>query len=211
MGLMLLTQFGLVWDYTYTNILGTKIDTLKELLASPLGIVIVLVIAVVAYFFFMRIIKPAFERSAIYQRLKGVYSGFMDGIKTIGNLSNFSTFTFHSIMLWVCYFGMMYTSMFAFPEVGAAGLGAAITLLVFGTFGMMAPVQGGMGAFHLAVQAALILYGVRAEEALLFAFVVHATQQGLVLLTGLIALVWLPIYNKDRLFAAEEAPAPASN
>jgi glycosyltransferase 2 family protein len=210
MGLMLLTQFRLVWDYTYANILGSKIDAARELLASPLGIVIVLASLVVLYFIFVRWMQPAIACSSVYLRLKNVFSGFSEGIRSISNLNSFPMFTFHSVMIWVCYFAMMYSSMFAFPEVGAAGVGAAITLLVFGTFGMMAPVQGGMGAFHLAVQASLILYGVRPEEALLFAFVIHATQQGMILVLGFLSFILLPIYNKDRLILGDEATV-ASN
>jgi len=198
MGLMLLTQFGIVWDYTYKNILGDKIQQIRGILSSPEGIASGIGVLIGFYFLFTRVLQPRLVRSSFYGRIKGVFIDFFNGIKTIRNLNSLPWFVFHSTMIWLCYFGMMYSSMYSFPEVGAAGVGGAITMLVFGTFGMMAPVQGGMGAFHLAVQASLVLYGVKPDVALLFAFVVHATQQAMVLILGFLSFILLPVYNRDR-------------
>ena len=54
---------------------------------------------------------------------------------------------------------MSYVVFFALPETEGLTAWAGVAVLVMGSFGMAAPVQGGFGAFHALVSGILVLYG----------------------------------------------------
>ena len=67
-----------------------------------------------------------------------------------------------------------------------------------GSFGIIAPVQGGLGAWHFMVISTMTLYGLGEYEAGTFAFIVHGGQTILQLVAGIVALVALNISNRGR-------------
>ena len=71
-----------------------------------------------------------------------------------------------------------------------------LSTLVIGSLGMVAPVQGGIGAYHFCVQLCLQLYGFAKETALSFAFIVHTAQTLLIIVSGLSAFLLLPFTLK---------------
>ena len=68
-------------------------------------------------------------------------------------------------MTYVCFFAIESTQLLS-PIDG-------LFIMVVGGLGMVAPVQGGIGAYHLVVKIGLIL-GISSDAALLFATIVHA-------------------------------------
>jgi len=61
---------------------------------------------------------------------------------------------------------------------------AGLTVLVMSGFGMSAPVQGGIGVFHILVSSVLVLYGISPEEGKMFALIAHSTQFLTVMVVG---------------------------
>ena len=100
-------------------------------------------------------------------------------------------FIFHSVLIWFLYFLGVYASLFALPSTSGLGLNTALFLLVAGGFGMSAPVQGGIGAYHLLVSQGLILYGVSQQDGLTFATLLHSLQLLLILVFGAASLLLL--------------------
>ncbi|HQV01533.1 MAG TPA: hypothetical protein PLO59_10260, partial [Bacteroidia bacterium] len=70
---------------------------------------------------------------------------------------------------------------------------ASLFILVAGGLGMTAPVQGGIGAYHLLVSAALVLFGVAYEDGLAFATLLHTAQMLQIVVLGLLALLALTL------------------
>ena len=64
-------------------------------------------------------------------------------------------------------------------------------IMVVGGLGMVAPVQGGIGAYHLVVKIGLMILGISADAALLFATIVHTCQTLMTLFVGSISLLML--------------------
>ena len=63
---------------------------------------------------------------------------------------------------------------------------------------MSAPVQGGIGAYHLLVSQGLMLYGLSQQDGLTFATLLHTLQLLLVVVFGVISLLLLFSENKKR-------------
>ena len=113
------------------------------------------------------------------------------GLRSITNLRRPWLFVFHSVFIWVLYFLGLYFCFLALPYTAGLGYRAALFALVAGGFGMSAPVQGGIGAYHLLVSKGLMLYGVSQEDGLAFATLVHSLQLLLVLIFGTASLILL--------------------
>ena len=73
-----------------------------------------------------------------------------------------------------------------------------LMVFVFGALGMVVPSPGGLGTYHLMIMAGLTIYGVEAVDGFSFANILFFAIQifGNVLF-GIIALVALPIINRD--------------
>jgi len=121
---------------------------------------------------------------------------FAEGFKTIGKLKRKGLFIFHSLFIWFLYYAMMYCVFFAFSFTSHVGPLAALAVFVLGSFGMVAPVQGGIGAWHFMVIQGLALYGVEKDNATVFALVAHGTSTFVLIIIGLISLLVLPFVNE---------------
>jgi uncharacterized membrane protein YbhN (UPF0104 family) len=93
---------------------------------------------------------------------------------------------------------MGYIAFFALPATSNLGLNVALAVLVTGGLGMAAPVQGGIGIFHLIVQSTLLVYGIGKEAGMAYALLVHTTQNLLVVVMGGISFVMSMLNSKNQ-------------
>ncbi|MEO6167708.1 MAG: lysylphosphatidylglycerol synthase transmembrane domain-containing protein [Chitinophagales bacterium] len=194
--LVLLMEFekmsSMAEDYVFAPI-GEKVAFLLSqgivFYALVIGVFAALLFA--SWFFLVRI-----RRTKYYLKLKDMLRGFLDGLKTIGNLKNRNLFLLYTTLIWLMYFLMSYVCFYCFPATSSLGWVAALAVMVFGAFGWAAPVQGGFGTFHVIVTQALFLYGIANDDGLAFAILNHATQVFGMLVFGGLALIVLPIINR---------------
>jgi glycosyltransferase 2 family protein len=73
-----------------------------------------------------------------------------------------------------------------------------LTTFVLASFGMVAPVQGGIGAWHFMAIESLALYGMHLENGVIFAFVAHASMTIMIIVLGIISLLVLPFINRRK-------------
>ena len=66
-----------------------------------------------------------------------------------------------------------------------------------GSYAVLIPTPNGAGPWHFAVKTMLILYGVAADDAILFALVVHAMQTGLIIVLGMVGLTALQFTKRQ--------------
>ena len=99
------------------------------------------------------------------------------------------------------YFLMFYVCFFCFGFTSHLGILVGLTVFVLGSYGMVAPVQGGIGAWHFMVIAALMIYlphvpGIE-SMAKAFALLTHSSMTLLYIVVGVICVITLPLYNRD--------------
>lgn len=134
---------------------------------------------------FFNFLESKKDTSKIIQLLMG----WIDGIKSIFLVKNRALFIFYSAGIWICYYLNAYVLLLAFPESMNLGLGAAVTVLVMGSFGMTMPTQGGIGAYHSLVGSTLVYYGIQKTNATALATFFHGTQMISILLLGGISFI----------------------
>ena len=165
-------------------------EKFQKLTGSPLlliAFVLVLMLLLGLAIYFLRRNRKRDSDSKINK----IVRGFIDGLRSVGRLKRPGLFIFQSVFIWVLYYLGVYVALYAFSFTADLGANAALFLLVAGGLGMSAPVQGGIGAYHLLVKEGLILYGVAAENGLAFAFVLHGLQMLLVIALGIVSLFLL--------------------
>ncbi len=157
-----------------------------------LGLVIWLFI-----FFRKRLIDPTHK--SFFHKLKRQLSGLKSGLLTILTIKRKARFLFLSLLIWLLYFFTVYLCFFAIEATSHLSVSAGITLLAVGSLGIVAPVPGGIGTYHFLTMTTLNeLYGIAAESAISYAYISHATQTIVVLLTGALSWTMVSLINKKN-------------
>ena len=88
--------------------------------------------------------------------------------------------------------------MFATVPTSHLTLIDGLFVMVVGSFGMIVPVQGGFGAFHLITAMGLGIFGISNEDGLVFATIGHESQMLLYIALGTIAMAVLFLKRKPK-------------
>jgi uncharacterized protein (TIRG00374 family) len=144
----------------------------------------------IVYLFRMK--NPPVFISKIIALIKGV----LEGLISIRRLKNKPLFLFYSCAIWIIYLFMTYVCFFALSATSHLGIGAGLFVTVLGGIGMTAPVQGGIGVYHLLVMQGLVLYGLSGEDGVVFATLVHTTQTLMLIGLGFISMILLFLFTK---------------
>lgn len=175
-----------------TKMLANKSQTATN--HTPLlvfgGLILILVLLV--YVFRKHILKNSFV-----QKIIGFGVGLLKGVISIKDVENKWSFVFHTFLIWLMYFCTVYFLFFAFETTSHLGANVALALFVIGSLGMVAPVPGGVGAFHFLVTQGLILYGLSENIAAEFAALAHAIQMVQIIVIGGVAF-FAGIYVLNR-------------
>jgi uncharacterized protein (TIRG00374 family) len=179
--LVLVLKFELFLAFLATIFEGQTID-LNSIIG---GALVIIIIALALYF----IIKKSLKKSRFYQKIQNFVVGMKDGFKSINGLKNKTGFWMHTFIIWLMYLLMTYVCFFSIEATRLLTLADGLYTMVIGGFGMVAPVQGGIGAYHYIVKVGLMILDVSENAALLFATVVHTAQTLMTLCFGGISIL----------------------
>lgn len=145
------------------------------------------------------IFREQLSRIKIVSKGKDIIRGVVEGLKTVYTLKRRGAFLLHTIFIWLSYWMMTWVVVFALPATSHLGIIDGLFLLVIGGFGMAAPVQSGIGAYHWIVSRGLVAVyaGISLEEGLVFATISHESQSLLMILLGSFSFIML--FKKRRL------------
>jgi uncharacterized protein (TIRG00374 family) len=168
-------------------------EKLRALFTSPYliaGIVLFLGAAIFA------VSSVQVRNSAPGRKIIGFLKGMAEGLKSIASLKRPWLFVFHSTLIWLLYFLMLYIGFSAFGPTSNLSLGAGLVIFTLGSIGFVIPSPGGMGTYHFLITAGLMMYGVNGADGFSFANIMFFTIQIFAnILFGLLALILLPLLN----------------
>ena len=133
----------------------------------------------------------AMRQNTLFVKIETFVMGLIDGLLSVRKLRSPGAFLFHTVLIWLMYFLCAYVSFFVLKETSHLSLLAGLTVLIMGGLGMSAPVQGGIGPYHLLVSSALVLYGLSQENGLALATYMHGTQMILMLILGGLSFLYV--------------------
>lgn len=197
-------EYDRVGNFLVDSIINPITVKVNQSLQSVMFISVAAIILVAlagTIFWFVKKSRQAGAESKIMVMIKGLF----DGLLSIGQLKRPLAFIFHTILIWIMYFLMAYLAFFALPSTSSLTWSAGMFILVVGGLGMSAPVQGGIGAYHLLVSQGLTLYGLSREDGLAFATMLHTSQMLIVIVLGSVSFLLLFFVNKNSAndFAGE--------
>ena len=181
--LALTIEHELLMDFLRKHVLqnlNVKIEDLTLPIVVLIGLLLIL-------FFTIYFLNT--KNSKISKRIIQFINGMKSGILSVRNIDNKLGFFISSITIWILYGVSIYCCFFALKSTSSLGMAAALSTLVFGSLAMIAPVQGGIGAFHWMVSEGLLLYGLSKTEGLAYALVLHTSQTLIILLIGTLSVI----------------------
>jgi uncharacterized protein (TIRG00374 family) len=138
------------------------------------------------------------KQTKLYIKFARLIEQFLEGLKSFLSIKQKGLFLFYTLLIWVFYFLMTYLPVFAFEATSNINILGGLAFFVIGSYGMVAPVQGGIGAWHFMVAGTMIVIGINDQEARVFALVVHAAQTLMIVVVGLFSTIMLPIVNRHK-------------
>jgi hypothetical protein len=118
------------------------------------------------------------------------------GIRSLRQVHSPRAFVLVTALMWILYYFSTYFAILALPFSSSFSLNAGFIVLLFGSLGIVAPVQGGIGAYHFLVQQAGLLLGVTAAEGLAMGTLIHGLQSLLIFGLGLWGVIYTSLASK---------------
>ena len=192
LGLGIILQFDLISDFLYNNVIVKMNDSSVNL--TVLKFAVLILVFSTGFFYLLMKKKKLGIMNKIYHLCKEMNSGIL----SMKDLNNKTAFIFYSFVIWLLYGLSAYLCFFALNATSDLGVLASLSVLVFSSLGMIAPVQGGIGAFHYMVSEGLTLYDIPKGEGLTYALLLHSSQTLLVLFAGAISVILLMVSTSKR-------------
>ncbi|MCF8388020.1 MAG: flippase-like domain-containing protein [Bacteroidales bacterium] len=196
--LVVISQLELLGEFLEKNIFTPLYlqfeDNLNWIVFAFFAFLFVIILGILLF----RLFLPRFRNKSFYIRINEFVAGFMNGVKTIQRLKNKGSFFFWTFIIWLMYTLMSYVVFFALKETAHLSFIDAITIMVIGSLGMVAPVPGGIGAYHFFVSLILFeLYGIQKATAASWATLMHASQSILMIILGVFSYLMLILQRKQ--------------
>jgi len=191
LGITILSQFGEMLNFINAN--PEIKEKIMGVVSSP-WLIIFIVAAIVLFYIF----RNSFKHTTLFRKIMEIIRNFKEGFISIRSIKKKGWFYFHSVFIWAMYYLMLYVIFFAFDFTKDLSPIAGLTTFVLASFGMVAPVQGGIGAWHFMAKEALSLYGVSNENGIIFAFVAHTSMTSMIIIIGIISMLILPFINRRK-------------
>ncbi|MDR0688341.1 MAG: flippase-like domain-containing protein [Prevotellaceae bacterium] len=148
-------------------------------------------------------------RSAAVQKIWTLAKGVGDGLKTFAAVKRRWEFLLHSALLWLCYWGMSWVVLLAIPATSGLGLVDGLVVMALGSFGVVAPTNGGLGAFHAITTFGMhAIYAIPETDGLLYATLTHESQMLFIIILGIVAYVQLFLRSGKKKKCHESQSIP---
>lgn len=210
LGITFLLEFGRLRDF-FMGLFTDKYNSLEQNFTSLYffgGVIFLLIIvALVIGLLYLKKLK----RSVYFLKAVAFVKGMLQGVFSITKIESQSKFWAHTIFVWLMYYGMSLVVFYALPGTAHLTWKAGLSILVVGSLGMAAPVQGGVGVYHLLVQTTLLLYGVSKEAGMAYALVAHTSQTLLVVIMGVLSFMASMLQRADTGAEVEQTILEANH
>jgi uncharacterized protein (TIRG00374 family) len=186
-----LSQIHVFLDFF--DVTGMSLEgTLSRFTSTGILVTVVCVVGIIILLFVL------FRRLKFMGKVRSVVHGLTEGLLSVKNVRNIPLYIVYSVGIWVAYFLHYYLTFYCFSFTENMGLTAGLVSFCVGTIAVIVPTPNGAGPWHFAVKTILVLYGLSASNAIMFALIVHSVQTLLLVLLGIYALVVLSFHSPLR-------------
>lgn len=190
-------EFDKLNEFVLTNF-QDKIPNSQTIFMLMITITVIFFVMLALAFVLLKIYRDKLHKNPVYLKFRKFVKELLDGFLSIRKIKKPLGFWLSSAGIWILYYSMLIVVFYAFPPTANLSYTAGLTLLIMSGLGMSAPVQGGIGVFHILVSGILVLYGISAEDGKIFALVAHTTQFVTIMIFGGISFV-ISVFMKPKL------------
>jgi len=179
-------------------------EKLVELFGGTLVFWLMVSAGLVIFVLLIYLLRKRLYRFALVRKIRGIFLGILDGLKTIYRMKRKWEFVLHSVLIWVLYILMTWVVVFALEELSGLTFIDGMFLLVIGGLGMSAPVTAGFGAYHwITSRGLMFVYGFSLETGTAYAILAHESNSLLTILLGAISYMILMFSKKNTKLKTE--------
>lgn len=192
--LTILVQIDTVGAYALGLFQQAAAGSNARLSAGKIAIFLLILAAVGLMFFWL---LRRFRHHKLVLRFMSVVKGVWTGLISIRYIKNKTAFILYSVFIWVLYYSGTRIGFYALQEVSHLGYKEALSVLSFGSIGMIVT-QGGLGAYQYAVQETLVLYDIPRVMGFTYGWILWIAQTAVLLVGGLFSIIIMPVINRNK-------------
>lgn len=121
----------------------------------------------------------------------------MRGVFSIIHMKKRWAFLGYTVLIWGMYLLQVWVGFKCLQETAGLSMVVALVVLVYGSIGVIVT-PGGIGLYTLLVAQMLVAYNVPSVPAQAFGWIAWLVQTAVVVILGLVSLVAIHPYNKNR-------------
>ena len=164
---------------------------------STYKLFIFIILGLAFFYFLTRHFLKHFRRIKFIHSINKLLRGVLLGLFSVRHIKHKALFFIYSIAIWGMYYFSTYMGLFALQETSSLGATEALSVLSFGSIGMIVT-QGGIGAYQLIIQKTMMLYDISENIGLAFGWILWLAQTFVVLFLGLLSFGLLPYFNRKK-------------
>lgn len=155
----------------------------------------IIVAAIILLVVIIRLTRNWWQKRPALVKVANFFKGIWRGFVSIKDIPNPWHFVFWTVAMWVSYYMGVYFFFHALPYLQHIGLGAAFSVLIFGTIAFMIS-QGGLGSYPLITAGIVMLYGISYPQGLAAGWIGWILQTAVSLALGLFSLIVTSLYKR---------------
>jgi hypothetical protein len=166
---------------------------------------LIITIAVLSIVSLVFAFRETIQKITFVKKIGKLGKGIFSGATSIFKIKKLGSFLTYTILMWGTYWIMTYTFLLSLGATSNLDLADALFVMVAGSYGMAAPVQAGIGAYHGIVALSLSIYAISWGDGLAYALLSHGAQAIGIILIGIVALFIL--FYKNKFFKKQNNPS----
>lgn len=171
-------------------------EKIGRLLNFSYSVWIILIVCFLLSILLVYVFRERIFRIVLVKKVGKIGKGIFNGVKSVLNIKRKMAFIFHTCLLWTLYTLMTYFFLYSLKSTSELSFLDALFIMLAGAYGMAAPVQAGIGAYHAIVALALSIYYISWNDGIAYALISHSAQAiGIIILGGISTMV-LFVKNK---------------
>ena len=187
-----LIQLNLIGSF-----LGKKLSTFQQTENNLFPFKYIMIFAIIIFTFFIaKWVFKKYRDNKIIAKLKSFINGVWEGFISIKNLKKRKQFIAHTLFIWAMYLGQIYVGFWTMDATSVLGINAACSVLMLASLSMIVT-PGGIGSFPIFVMQTLVIYQINPALGKAFGWMMWGVSTSLIIISGCIALIILPYFNKQ--------------
>lgn len=190
--LLIVLKFDIVQDLYFKSSMPEKVQSIANNGMMLLSLVLLfLIFCIILY-----ILRQKLQKISLFQKLIKLVYDAKEGILKMWSTDKKWMFLFNTVVIWIMYYLMIYICFYAYEPTADLGPSVGYTMFIAGSYGMVAPTNGGVGAWHAMCMLALSVFEISDLKSGSFVNVVFVVVTATVIITGAITMMILPILNR---------------